>query len=60
MKKILLALMGVAILAALYEQSEPTPNIYVMAGAFAVFMYGMMRLSARTKSKSEQTNGDDL
>jgi len=60
MKKLMLPLMGIAALTALYEQSKQSPNVYVMVGAFAIFMYGMMRLSARKKSKSETESDDDL
>ena len=41
-----------AILLALYEQSKAQPNVYIMTGAVVVFMYGLMRFSAKVKSKS--------
>ena len=45
--------MVVAILVALYEQLNAEKNVYVMAIAIAIFMFGMMRLSARTPSKNQ-------
>lgn len=53
MKKILIPMMIVAILVALYEQSQDEKNVYVLVIAFVVFMFGMMRLSAKTPSKNQ-------
>ncbi len=52
--------MIIAILVAFYEQSKPDANMYIMIGAFVLFMYGMMRLSAKTKSKNEETDEQDI
>lgn len=48
MKKILLPLMVVAITLGLYEQAQDRPNVYILVVTFMVFMFGMMRLSAKT------------
>jgi len=45
--------MIVAILVALYEQVNAEKNVYVMAIAIAIFMFGMMRLSAKIPSKNQ-------
>ena len=53
MKKFIIPIMIVAILVALYEQVNAEKNVYVMVIAIAIFMFGMMRLSARTPSKNQ-------
>ena len=50
--------MIVAILVALFEQVSAEKNVYVMAIAIAVFMFGMMRLSAKTPSKNQDKEED--
>lgn len=59
MKKIIILMMFVAILIAFYEQQKTTSNVYITVGAIAVFMYGMMRLSAKTPSKNQNKNEED-
>jgi peptidoglycan/LPS O-acetylase OafA/YrhL len=54
MKKILIPLMLLSILAAFYFQSQEDANPYGTAICFAVFMFGMMRLSAKTPSKHNE------
>ena len=44
---------------ALYEQSLPKPNVYIMAGAIVVFMLGMMRLMSKVPSKHTQKDNDN-
>ncbi len=58
MKKILIPVMIIAIIIAINEQSKSDKNIYIMCVAIAVFMFGMMRLSAKTPSKN-QDNTDE-
>ncbi|MGL2986302.1 hypothetical protein ACSVH5_01785 [Flavobacterium sp. RSSA_27] len=53
MKKLMILIMIVAIGVALYEQRKPDKNLYLMVIAIVVFMYGMMRLSAKTPSKNQ-------
>lgn len=60
MKKILIPIMVVAILIALYEQSKDQSNVYVMIIAIVVFMFGMMRLSAKTPSKNQDKEDQDV
>lgn len=47
--------MIVAIGVGLYEQSKVEPNRYIMIIAIVIFMYGMMRLSAKVPSKYSET-----
>jgi hypothetical protein len=48
MKKIIYPIMIVAIIVGFYEQTKTKPNIFILIVAIVVFMYGMMRLSAKT------------
>lgn len=60
MKKILIPIMLIAIIVAFYEQTSDEKNVYVSVIAIAVFMYGMMRLSAKTPSKNKEKEEDDV
>ena len=60
MKKFLIPIMIVAIMIALYEQSKPEKNVCVMAVAIVVFMFGMLRLSAKTPSKNQPKKEEDV
>lgn len=53
MKKMLIPLMAVCIFIAFYEQNEEKPNQIITGLAIVVFMFGMMRLSAKTPSKNQ-------
>jgi L-asparagine transporter-like permease len=60
MKKLLIPIMIVAIIVALYEQSNDKKNIYVMVIAIVVFMFGMMKLSAKTPSKNQDKEDENV
>ena len=60
MKKIMIPMMLIAFLIAFYEQQKANSNVYITVGAIAIFMYGMMRLSAKTPSKNQDKNEDDV
>lgn len=60
MKAFKILIMIVAIAVALYEQVSAEKNIYIMVIAMAVFMYGMMQLSAKTPSKNQEKEEDDV
>ena len=60
MKKIIVPIMIIAILLAFYEQSKEDSNLFILLIAFVIFMYGMMRLSAKTPSKNEENNDQDV
>ena len=53
-------IMVVAIGVAFYEQSKPEKNVYLMVMALVVFMYGMMKLSAKTPSKNQDKEENDV
>lgn len=59
MKKLFIPIMIIAIGIALYEQSKNSPNIYIMIGAIILFMYGMMRLTAKVPSKNEDNSEEN-
>ena len=60
MKKLLLPIMIIAILIAFYEQSLEKKNVYILVIAIAVFMFGMMKLSAKTPSKNQDKDDDNV
>ena len=60
MKKLLLPIMIIAILIAFYEQSSENKNVYISVIAIAVFMFGMMKLSAKTPSKNQDKEDDNV
>ena len=60
MKKLLLPIMIIAILIAFYEQSLEKKNVYISVIAIAVFMFGMMKLSAKTPSKNQDKEDDNV
>ena len=60
MKKLMILIMAIAIGVALYEQAKPGKNVYLMVIAIVIFMYGMMRLSAKTPSKNQDKEEKDV
>ncbi|WP_068843158.1 hypothetical protein [Flavobacterium chilense] len=60
MKTFKILIMILAISVALYEQVSPEKNIYITVIAIAVFMFGMMQLSAKTPSKNQDKEEQDV
>lgn len=60
MKKFLIPIMIIAIIVALYEQANAEKNVYVMVVAIVVFMFGMMQLSAKTPSKNQDNEDENV
>ncbi|MEO8255435.1 MAG: hypothetical protein ABI554_13720 [Flavobacterium sp.] len=60
MKKIFIPIMFIAIGVAFYEQTTADKNVYVTVIAMAVFMFGMMQLSAKTPSKNQPKDEDHV
>jgi uncharacterized membrane protein YoaK (UPF0700 family) len=60
MKVLKIIIMILAISVALYEQVLPEKNIYITVIAIAVFMFGMMQLSAKTPSKNQEKEENDV
>jgi len=60
MKAFKILIMILAISVALYEQVSPDKNIYITVIAIAVFMFGMMQLSAKTPSKNQDKEESDV
>jgi preprotein translocase subunit YajC len=52
--------MIIAILVAFYEQRSQDKNVYITVIAIAVFMFGMMRLSAKTPSKNQDKEEENV
>ncbi|OCB75493.1 hypothetical protein [Flavobacterium crassostreae] len=60
MKKIIIPIMILAIVVAFYEQVSTPKNVYVTVAAIAIFMFGMMQLSAKTPSKNQNKEDKDV
>ena len=60
MKAFKILIMILAISVALYEQVSPDKNIYITVIAIAVFMFGMMQLSAKIPSKNQDKEEKDV
>ena len=56
----MILIMAIAIGVALHEQAKPEKNVYLMVIAIVIFMYGMMRLSAKTPSKNQEKEEKDV
>jgi hypothetical protein len=52
--------MIIAILVALYEQVNAEKNVYIMVVAIVIFMIGMMQLSAKTPSKNQEKEDENV
>ena len=52
--------MLIAIGVAFYEQQKDHSNLYITIAAIVIFMYGMMRLSAKTPSKNQHEDEDGI
>lgn len=60
MRKFIIPIMIVAITIALYEQVNAEKNVYIMVIAIVVFMMGMMQLSAKTPSKNQDKEDENV
>jgi len=60
MKTFKILIMILAISVALYEQVSAEKNIYITVVAIVVFMFGMMQLSAKTPSKNQDKEEEDV
>jgi L-asparagine transporter-like permease len=59
MKKLVIPFTLVAIIVGLYEQSKTKPNIFILCITIVIFMYGIMKLSAKTPSKSQEEKEEE-
>lgn len=53
MKKFIIPIMIIAIFIAFYEQNSPKPNVIITIICIAIFMFGLMKLSAKILPKDE-------
>ena len=60
MRKFIIPIMVVAITIALYEQVNAEKNVYILVIAFVIFMMGMMQLSAKTPSKNQDKEDENV
>lgn len=59
MKKLVFPFMILAIVVGFYEQTQPKPNVFILVIAVAIFMYGIMKLSAKVPSKHSETEDEE-
>jgi len=52
--------MIIAVLIAFYEVQKAEKNVYLLAIAIGIFMFGMMRLSAKTPSKNQDKEEENV
>ncbi len=60
MKKFLFLIMIVAIFIAFYEQNTAKPNVIITCIALVVFMFGMIKLSAKIPPKDTEDDHKDI
>ena len=60
MKKFVIPIMIVAVMIAFYEQQKVQKNVYILAIAIGIFMFGMMRLSTKTPSKNQDKEEENV
>ena len=60
MKKFSFPIMIIAVLIAFYEVQKSEKNVYLLAIATGIFMFGMMRLSAKTPSKNQDKEEENV
>lgn len=54
MKKILIPILIVAFFVAFWNQNNEQPNLYITIISVLVFMFGMMKLSAKVPPKNDE------
>ena len=59
MKTFKILIMVLAISIALFQQVSEEKNVYITIIAIAIFMFGMMQLSAKTPSKNQEKKEED-
>jgi nitrate/nitrite transporter NarK len=59
MKKLLILIIIVAFIIAFYIQKEGKVNVIITAIAVVIFMFGMMKLSAKTPSKNQDEEDEN-
>ena len=60
MKKFIIPIMIIAIVVAFNEEQKTEKNVYILAFAIGIFMFGMMKLSAKTPSKNQDKKEEDV
>ena len=60
MRKILILIMIVAIFFAFYEQNQTKPNVIITVISVVVFMFGMMKLSAKIPTNEDKDDSNEI
>ncbi len=58
--KLLIPIMAVTFFIAINEQSNTSKNIFILIPAMAFFIFGMIKLSAKTPSKNQENQEEDV
>lgn len=58
-KTLFIIVLFAAAFMAFLEQSRPNPNRYILIGAIAVFMLGLMQLMSKVPSKNRDKSDSD-
>lgn len=56
MKKILIPILLIAFFIAFWNQNSEQPNLYITIISVLLFMYGMMKLSAKVPPKDDEND----
>ena len=60
MKRVLIPIMIMSIIMAFYEETKAEKNVYIIIVSIVIFMIGMMQLSAKTPSKNQEKEEDNV
>ena len=61
MKKLLIPAVIIVAVFLMYEQSKPSPNLYLSLGFILVFMFLLYKLNTRIPHKRDNNNdGEDV
>ncbi len=56
MKKILIPILLIAFFVAFWNQNNEKPNLYITIISVLIFMFGMMKLSAKVPPKDDEND----
>jgi Na+/phosphate symporter len=60
MKKFAIPMLLIGIIIVLFEQNREVPNLILRIFGIGFFMFGMMQLSAKTPSKNQDNEDDNI
>ncbi len=60
MKKLLIPILLIAFFVAFWNQNSEKPNLYITIIAVLIFMFGMMKLSAKVPPKDDKNDSEKI